>query len=231
MAPKRSQRRIVVVMCAVVLRSVRRLRAVIRPRAQAALALVVHVSGCAGTGVELVTAHVVLAALGAGALTLAGALVGPGHSHALQLAGVLGVSAIALHAVFVVARQYDRRHPLRPLLVRALARLLPAHGQVPAARVLAVACEPQRLWSELPRARELFRLALRSALHASTTKLALAHAKRLVPGLGPALKLMDAGEAALLSARFVRELALAASDVHFQLVLATDEVQPRQLAA
>jgi hypothetical protein len=221
----------VVLMCAVGLRGVRRLRAVVRPRAQAAFALVVHVSGCAGTGIEVVTAHVVLAALGAGALTLAGALVGPGHSHALQLAGVLGVSALALHAVFVVARQYDRRHPLRPLLISALDRLRAAHGQLPAARVLAFACEPQRLWSELPGARELLRLSLCSALQASTTQLALARARRLVPGLGPALKLMDAGEAALLSARFVRELALAASDVHCRLVLAVgaEEAESRRV--
>lgn len=232
MAPKRSQRRIVVVMCAVVLRGVRRIRASLKPRAEAVLAVVVRASGCSGAGLELVTAHVVLAALGAGALTFAGALAGPGHSQALQLAGVLGVSAIALHAVFVVARQYDRRHPLRPLLVSALARLLPHHGRVPAARVLALACEPQRHWRELPRASEMLRLVLRSALRASTTKLALARVKRLVPGLGPALELMDAGEAALLSARFVRELALAASELHHcQLVLAAGELPPRQLAA
>lgn len=233
MAPKRSKRRIAVVMCVFVLRQARRIRSAVTPRAQAVLTVVVRVSGCSGTAVEVVAAHVVLAALGAGALALAAALTGPGHSHALQLAGVLGVSAIALHAVFVVARRYDRdkRHRLRPLLVRALARVLPDHGQVPAARVLAVACEPQRLWVELPRAGELLRLAASWALHASTTQLALARAKRLVPGLGPALELMDAGQAALVSARFVRELALAASDVHDQLVLGAVEVQPRQLAA
>ena len=234
MAPKRSTRRIVVLMCTLVLRGARRIRAAVTPRVQTALAVVVHVSGCSGTGIERVTAHVVLAALGAGALTIAGALAGPGHSHALQLAGVLGVSAIALHAVFLVARQCDggARLPLRPLLASALARLLPDHGRVPAARLLAVACEPQRLRLELPHVSELLRLALRSALHASTTKLALARAKRMVPGLSPALKLMDACQAALVSARFVRELALAASDVQqLQLVLAAGDPAPRLLAA
>ena len=230
MAPKRSTRRIVVLMCTLVLRGARRIRAAVTPRVQTALAVVVRVSGCSGTGVELVTAHVVLAALGAGALTIAGALAGPGHSQALQLAGVLGVSAIALHAVFLVTRQCDRgaRRPLRPLLASALARLLPDHGRVPAARLLAVACEPQRLRLELPCASELLRLAM----HASTTKLALARAQRMVPGLGPALKLMDACQAALVSARFVRELALAASDLQqLQLVLAAGDLSPRLLAA
>jgi hypothetical protein len=108
--------------------------------------------------------------------------------------------------------------------------LLPDQGQVPAARVLAVACEPQRLWLELPRASEALRLALGAALRASTSKLALARAKRVVPGLSPALQVMDACQAALVSARFVRELALAASDVQqHQLVLAAGDV--RLLAA
>jgi hypothetical protein len=222
MAPKRSKRRIVVVMCALVLRGARRVRAAVTPPAQVLLAVAVRVSGCSGTGVEVVTAHVVLAALGAGALTIAGALAGPGHSQALQLAAVLGVSAIALHAVFLVARQHDRgtRRPLRPLIASALARLLPDHGQMPAARVLAVACEPQRLWVELPRASEVLRLALGTAFHASTSKLVLARAQRVVPGLGCALQVMDACQAALVSARFVRELALAASEAQQHHLLA-----------
>src|SRR5262245_47878495 len=110
MAAKRSKRRIVVVICAIlgrrILRGAQRIRTAIVPPSQAALGVGVRVSGCSGTDAEVVAAHVVMAALGAGALALAAALVGPGHSHALQVAGVLGVSAIALHAVFTVARQH-----------------------------------------------------------------------------------------------------------------------------
>ena len=161
MARKRSKRRIVLVICAVLrclkrtrtaaapqvqlaLRRAGRIGSAIVPQVQAVLAVVVRVSGCAGTSAEVVTVHVALAALGAGALTLAAAFAGPAGSHLLKLAGAAGVSALALHAVFTVARQHQGlRPPLRPLLVGALARLPERHAHVPAARVLAVVFEPR----------------------------------------------------------------------------------------
>jgi hypothetical protein len=225
MTRKRSKRRIVVVICAIV-RRVRRIRAAVRPGAQlvmrcatqlrqavaprveAALALVVRVSGCSGTAAEVVSVHVALAALGAGGLTLAAAFAGPGSAQLLKLAGAAGVGALALHAVFMVMRHQGTRRALRPLLLSALAELPARQTRLPAARVLTLLCEPQRFWTELARTGAALidaRLAL--------PRLALAQAKRVTPGLGPALDVLGACQAGLLSGSFVRELALAAGDV------------------
>jgi hypothetical protein len=132
------------------------------------------------------------------------------ETRVLELAAGVAVALVATSAVICVAGRHRRsiwKPETRLLLVETAAQVTPLHGDVPAARVLAVVCSPSSL------------LDAKRLLGPRTAKLALSAVRRrllrgaigVVPVLGAGLDLIGAYRTAITSMGFVSGLERAVS--------------------